>query len=69
MSVGQSRTDDPTRRASWDTRGRAAQPAADERVVQVSTKCKSVDDFVARFSAFATEDSPRRAAHRAGEAA
>lgn len=57
--VGQSPPDDRTRKVSWDMVRRTAAPRADERLLNVSTKCSSRDELVARFSPFVSQDSLR----------
>lgn len=49
---------------------RTAKPAEGERLLEVSTKCRSVDELVARFAPFATDDSltvPARPGTMVGE--
>ena len=55
--VGPPRPDDLTRKVSWDMVRRSAKASAGERVLQVSTKCRSVEELLGRFAPFATEDS------------
>ena len=70
MTVGQRPPDEQTRKVSWDMVRRTAKPGAGERLLAVSTKCRSVDELVARFAPFATDDSltvPARPGTAVGE--